>query len=261
MVSRVLQTAEDLSSQLKEQLDFLKLSAKVYDEGFHSEAKRMATTLRVLLHDTLTSASLLGQLNLKSGKFLSTATKLPKLQNNQERLGGYSGLLGISVGDYNGYIPYLDNVPGGMVEYLNFDNYWDEIIFIDNQNNQYTRRDIVLFVADQDGGSHVDSSLSEKYAKLSRQNSLGWNIQRDTEDWMPLKGAELAAIRQITHEILKTLIQDYAPQASTTSFSGIIMGGMGIIAGYNTSKNFGKVGRNDLCPCGSGKKYKKCHGR
>jgi preprotein translocase subunit SecA len=21
-----------------------------------------------------------------------------------------------------------------------------------------------------------------------------------------------------------------------------------------------KVGRNDLCPCGSGKKYKKCHG-
>jgi preprotein translocase subunit SecA len=22
-----------------------------------------------------------------------------------------------------------------------------------------------------------------------------------------------------------------------------------------------KVGRNDLCPCGSGKKYKRCHGR
>jgi len=23
---------------------------------------------------------------------------------------------------------------------------------------------------------------------------------------------------------------------------------------------YGKVGRNDLCPCGSGKKYKRCHG-
>jgi preprotein translocase subunit SecA len=23
----------------------------------------------------------------------------------------------------------------------------------------------------------------------------------------------------------------------------------------------GKVGRNDPCPCGSGRKYKKCHGR
>jgi preprotein translocase subunit SecA len=22
----------------------------------------------------------------------------------------------------------------------------------------------------------------------------------------------------------------------------------------------GKVGRNELCPCGSGKKYKRCHG-
>jgi preprotein translocase subunit SecA len=28
-----------------------------------------------------------------------------------------------------------------------------------------------------------------------------------------------------------------------------------------TIRNFDdKVGRNDLCPCGSGKKYKKCHG-
>jgi len=23
----------------------------------------------------------------------------------------------------------------------------------------------------------------------------------------------------------------------------------------------GKIGRNDPCPCGSGKKYKQCHGR
>jgi preprotein translocase subunit SecA len=27
-----------------------------------------------------------------------------------------------------------------------------------------------------------------------------------------------------------------------------------------TVTNAGKVGRNDPCPCGSGKKYKKCHG-
>ena len=27
-----------------------------------------------------------------------------------------------------------------------------------------------------------------------------------------------------------------------------------------TPAKFGKVGRNDACPCGSGKKYKKCHG-
>lgn len=25
--------------------------------------------------------------------------------------------------------------------------------------------------------------------------------------------------------------------------------------------DFSKVGRNDFCPCGSGKKFKNCHGR
>lgn len=29
----------------------------------------------------------------------------------------------------------------------------------------------------------------------------------------------------------------------------------------NHKKQFGKIGRNELCPCGSGRKYKKCHGR
>ena len=27
------------------------------------------------------------------------------------------------------------------------------------------------------------------------------------------------------------------------------------------SSTWGKVGRNEECPCGSGKKYKHCHGR
>ena len=29
----------------------------------------------------------------------------------------------------------------------------------------------------------------------------------------------------------------------------------------NDPSTWGKVGRNDLCPCGSGKKYKHCHGK
>jgi preprotein translocase subunit SecA len=31
--------------------------------------------------------------------------------------------------------------------------------------------------------------------------------------------------------------------------------------GANAAQTGDKVGRNDLCPCGSGKKYKKCHGK
>ena len=32
-------------------------------------------------------------------------------------------------------------------------------------------------------------------------------------------------------------------------------------ANIPAKKNENKVGRNDLCPCGSGKKYKHCHGK
>ena len=29
----------------------------------------------------------------------------------------------------------------------------------------------------------------------------------------------------------------------------------------NNPASWGKVGRNETCPCGSGKKYKHCHGK
>jgi len=40
----------------------------------------------------------------------------------------------------------------------------------------------------------------------------------------------------------------------------IIGGGDGSSAGTGAGSKKEEVGRNDLCPCGSGKKYKKCHG-
>ncbi|MFP3702034.1 hypothetical protein SB758_41815, partial [Burkholderia sp. SIMBA_013] len=50
---------------LSEQLGFLKRSALAFDEGEASEAKRVAVSLRVLLHDTPASESLLKQMQLK----------------------------------------------------------------------------------------------------------------------------------------------------------------------------------------------------
>jgi len=44
-------------------------------------------------------------------------------------------------------------------------------------------------------------------------------------------------------------------------FLGTNGGGNGNGTADKTVSNGGpKVGRNDPCPCGSGKKYKKCHG-
>jgi hypothetical protein len=51
-----------LLANLAESIDFLNLSASSFDNGYEAEAKRLAVTLRVLLHDTAQSHSLLGLL-------------------------------------------------------------------------------------------------------------------------------------------------------------------------------------------------------
>ncbi len=42
--------------------------------------------------------------------------------------------------------------------------------------------------------------------------------------------------------------------------SGTIRSSMGQAVNSNDPDSWGKVGRNDVCPCGSGKKFKHCHG-
>ncbi len=280
----MMQTIEELRAHLDEQLEFLRLSSKSYDSGFTGEAKRMATTIRVLVHDTPKSISLLKQLNLKNGKFFSTSIKESTLGSGQQRVGSYAGLVGVFVGrNVSSYVPYLDETPSGITGYIDFDNYWNETIFIDNKGNKFSRKDIVLSVADQDGGSHVDPILDKKYANLSRQNSMGWMSGDDQGHWVSVKGVELAAIRQIAHELLRTLVPTYPQQKKLNNNSnGFIVGGMGVVlrgspnlkvateADCNVPTTIKsklrtaegeKIGRNDSCPCGSGKKYKNCCGK
>lgn len=51
--------------------------------------------------------------------------------------------------------------------------------------------------------------------------------------------------------------------AQTAVTAGIVGSGMGNASTYRKDPNdpFANVGRNDPCPCGSGKKFKNCHGR
>src|SRR4051812_47474021 len=55
----------DLVEQLRIQVDFLERSSVAYDQGFEDEARRLATVVRILVHDTARSKSLLGQLGVK----------------------------------------------------------------------------------------------------------------------------------------------------------------------------------------------------
>lgn len=124
----------------------------------------------------------------------------------------------------------------------------------------------MLHVADKDGGSHVDPKLDADYAEFSRKNSLGHFASSGTQ-WRPLLRPELATLRQIAHEILKTFVHGYSkkPQANLPGIQ-ILGSGISVVEGVSAPmprhppKAQIKIGRNDKCPCGSGKKFKHCHG-
>ncbi len=63
MAKRPINVVE-LQAHLAEQLQFLEASADAFDRGFRGEAKRMAATIRILVHQTHRSHSLLGQLGI-----------------------------------------------------------------------------------------------------------------------------------------------------------------------------------------------------
>jgi hypothetical protein len=254
-MTKVQQTSADLEGHLDEQLELLRGLADLYDGGSLVAAKAMATSLRVLLHDTGSSKSLLGQLDRKGGSFCDTAEVRGPDAPNTERVGSFAALLGIAFGGVKGgYVPHLDGMAKDA-RLVGFDEYWNEEIFVDQKKNSFTRKDIVLYVANQDGGSHVDPALDKKYQELSRRNSLGWRSGSD-EEWSDLKGAELASVRQIAHEILKTLIPDYEV-AVRDQDQGAVIGGGGFILHF-ANPDEKPIRRQGPCPCGSGKKYKRC---
>ena len=85
--------------------------------------------------------------------------------------------------------------------------------------------------------------------------------KRGAEGWKPLENPHYVTVRQIAHEVLKTLKPEYTKCRAEEQ--GIIWSGAAraTVTPVTNEPEIPKVGRNDPCPCGSGKKYKKCHGK
>ncbi len=264
-MSKRTRPREELEDLLAEQIQFLEASADAFDRGCEGEAKRLAVTARVLLHDTRQSHSLLGQLERKDLSLWDTALALDPCN-----VMTHSGLVFIAMGDPNPkYVAMLDDVP--RLRQTPFDEWWNSAVFSDSQQNTLSRKDLVLTAANQDGGAHVDTALDEIYARLSKDNSMGW-VYTDGRGASPLPGPERAAIRQIAHELLKTLKPGYKKKIEHPV--QMLIGGMAIKGGdaavgpfvsmlpeSTVSTTNLKIARNERCPCGSGSKYKHCHGK
>ncbi len=62
-------TNTELLCQLKDQIPFLKASTNSYDNGFAGEAKRLALSIRILVHVKKTFTALLVQLDKKNSYY------------------------------------------------------------------------------------------------------------------------------------------------------------------------------------------------
>ena len=194
------QTKEDLHAQFADQTKFIQRSIQYYDDGDHSEAKRIAVSLRILFNETRNSRSLLSLLGLENKLLLWSSGGLYTPSN---LLSSWT-LLSMSIsGAKQIFQPLLDDNLGSTF-YLDFDDWWNEVIF-DDKNSQLTRRDIVRIVANQDGGAHVDPEFKEEYSNLVRNNSLGFFMDYNGEVFEPVNNPAYAAIRQIAHELLVSL--------------------------------------------------------
>jgi hypothetical protein len=203
------QTKGELVKHLKEQIAFMQASTASFDNGFEGEAKRLAIAIRILLHETEKSTSLLSQLVKKDISFYDSAIKHEP--NAFQTFGLTSIRMTAGRGAGAEYKAPLDD---RNIEKIDFRRWWEEnIIYKDGAGNIFTRRDLVTNVADTDGGAHVDPKLKEAYANLSRFNLTGLISYVNGKQSSFKNTPVLPSIRQIAHEVLKTL-KDEIPELS-----------------------------------------------
>ena len=144
---------------------------------------------------------------MKGRAFHDTAANADSFFSGGARFGSFTPLAALAVGTKSNsrYVPYFDDSPPGFAGTAPFNDYWERIVFIDNQGRSFTRKSIVLAIANQDGGAHIDPNMDEDYYDLSRRNSMGWQSGNNP----PVTKAELAAVRQIAHEILRMFDASY----------------------------------------------------
>lgn len=187
---------------------YLRSSAASFDAGYEPEAKRMAVSLRVLLHDTPQSISVFKQLGLKdSWTFDDTAGPV-----NPRNMAPTTGLVMMRTQITNGaaegmYVALLaEGSPSPSLAPIRFSGWWmNPVAKLDN-GDTWSRKDYVKELANKEGGAHVDPELTAAYETLALHNGFGWSAGTSPDDGQPFGGnAVHASVRQITYELLLTI--------------------------------------------------------
>lgn len=152
----------DLAERLSEHMDWLRASAERFDAGTVSEAKRMATSIRSLVHTTEASTSLLTQMNLLDSITWRSAVKMVNADGAT-----HTGGLWISSPSVPGFEP----IRGWPKFTTSFETWWHGSVGT-IEGVDLSRYYFVWHAANVDGGAHIDPRLPDHYESLSRKGGL-----------------------------------------------------------------------------------------
>jgi hypothetical protein len=157
-----------LQEKLAEQLGFLKSSLRRFTEGHPEEALRVATAIRVLVHETNLSNPLLGQID---ANYLNLSIR-DRPAPRPSRPGGiilfYIGV-GVQLSADKGAQPIIESA-GPMPQAMSLREWWNKclLIFPGDKNRRvvFTRKDLLLILSNKEGGAHVDADVPSGYEKF-----------------------------------------------------------------------------------------------
>jgi hypothetical protein len=185
------QTRDELLEHLGEQREWLAASSNAFDAGVMSEAKRLASVARTLLQS---DGALLAQLGVRD-----TMQYADSVGDNSATLVAM-GPVSMTPDGSGGFTYGVDLDP--VSERSLFDPWWNNVIIKSTQYGGLRRRDIVLRLANIDGGSHVDPTLPQAYRAITRENGMGWVVLAESGENPDHPGNPVPwAMRMIAHEL------------------------------------------------------------
>jgi hypothetical protein len=186
--------------KLAEQLSFLNNSLEAYKNGNHAESLRIATTIRVLVHEPKTKSSvpLLKQVD---PNYLDL-TILDKPDTTSPKTMQFIGI-GVSVkADQLGVGHPVTDLTDPGLQPMPLKHWWHRPLLIFRQNGhqvRFTRRDLLLTLADKEGGAHVDSTVPPDYEKYVVDSAIPFivnNVMTDSAHLAQFASVE-AGVRMI----------------------------------------------------------------
>jgi len=183
----------NFQEHLSRQIGFIARSAWLYDQGYLDEAVRIATAIRVLIHETNKSTPLLRHLGAYDTiRLASSNREQPEIEGTLVLFDGVSEL---SLGE-GGIRPSL---VGHFPQQLLISEWWNESVLVSASGVQHTRRTITLACANKDGGAHVDDDRSKAFVELIEGMFTYSHNDGDPVDQV---NHHFIAMRVFAHELL-----------------------------------------------------------